>query len=206
MPVDGPHAFRHAIWLHGPFDATATARRGIERSQPLLAVAVAPEAAAVRPPLAIVSETVLLNSLKPSRDGKAVIVRLWNSSGQPGRAVVRPARDDLGPIARSSPFEESGPAADGPLDQQVTLVGRDEAALPLLPPWQPPAFEFPVPDMRRPPTPLSPPVMPPSGEWGDLLPEAGYTYVGCTGTPPGRPPEGHASRRTRRNGDTQCLT
>jgi len=36
--------------------------------------------------------------------------------GQPGRAVVRPARDDLGPIARSSLFEESGPAADGPLE------------------------------------------------------------------------------------------
>ncbi len=43
-------------------------------------------------------------------------MRLWNSSDQPGRAVVRPARDDLGPIARSSPIEESGPAANGPLE------------------------------------------------------------------------------------------
>jgi hypothetical protein len=77
-------------------------------------------------------------------------------------------------------------ASEGPLDQQVTLVGRDEAALPLLPPWQPPAFDFPDPDMRRPLTPFSPLVMPPSGDWGELLPEAGYTYVGCAGTPPGR--------------------
>jgi len=46
----------------------------------------------------------------------SLIVRLWNSSDQPGRAVVRPARDDLGPIARSSPIEESGPAANGPLE------------------------------------------------------------------------------------------
>ncbi len=76
--------------------------------------------------------------------------------------------------------------ADGPLDQQFTLVGRDEAALSLPAPWQPPAFAFPDPDMRRMETPLAPPVMPPAGEWGDLLPEAGYTYVGCAGTPPGR--------------------
>jgi hypothetical protein len=83
-------------------------------------------------------------------------------------------------------FAAGAAAADGPLDQQIILVGRDEAALPLPDPWQPPAFAFPEPDMARPETPLAPLAAPPVGEWADLLPEAGYTYVGCAGTPPER--------------------
>jgi hypothetical protein len=80
----------------------------------------------------------------------------------------------------------SAAAADGPLDQQIILLGRDEAALPLPEPWHPPGFAFPEPDMKRPETPFSPLAAPPLGEWADLLPEAGYTYVGCAGAPPGR--------------------
>jgi hypothetical protein len=76
--------------------------------------------------------------------------------------------------------------AAGPLDQQITIIGRDEAALPLPSPWEPDPYAFPPPDMRRPVSPLSPPFMPPLGDWAGFLPQAGYTYVGCAGAPPHR--------------------
>lgn len=74
----------------------------------------------------------------------------------------------------------------GPLDQHITIVGRDEAALPLPSPWEPETYAFPPPDMRRPVSPLAPPFMPPLGDWAGFLPQAGYTYVGCAGAPPHR--------------------
>ncbi len=73
-------------------------------------------------------------------------------------------------------------AADGPLDQRIIVVGRDDAALPLPEPWHPPVFAFPEPDLTRPETPDAP-VLAAAGGWADLLPEAGYTYVGCAGAP-----------------------
>ena len=91
---------------------------------------------------------------------------------------------------------EDGGAPGGSLDQQIILVGRDEVSLPLPAPWQPAPFAFPLPDMQRPETPLAPPVAPPSGEWADLLPEAGYTYVGCAGNAPPAP----------QKGEPHCLT
>jgi hypothetical protein len=78
-------------------------------------------------------------------------------------------------------------AASSPIDQDITLVGRDEAALPLPAPWEPIPFAFPALDMQRPVAPLSPPVPPPSGDWRDFARQAGYTYVGCAGAPPGHP-------------------
>lgn len=78
------------------------------------------------------------------------------------------------------------PQAAGPLDQQITIIGRDEAALPLPSPWEPVPYAFPPPDMLRPVSPLSPPFMPPLGDWAGFLPQAGYTYVGCAGAPPHR--------------------
>jgi hypothetical protein len=89
-------------------------------------------------------------------------------------------------------------AAPSPIDQDITLVGRDEAALPLPAPWEPVPFAFPALDMQRPIAPLSPPVPPPSGDWRDFARQAGYTYVGCAGTPAGAP---HP-----RNGEPQCST
>jgi hypothetical protein len=90
------------------------------------------------------------------------------------------AEDGAVPGAGSTPAAAQ-PAPAGPLDQQIILVGRDEAALPLPEPWQPLPFAFPLPDMQRPDRPLPPLVAPPAGVWADLLPEAGYTYVGRAG-------------------------
>jgi hypothetical protein len=98
--------------------------------------------------------------------------------------------------AASSGNTES-PAASS-IDQDITLVGRDEAGLALPGPWEPAPFAFPILDLQRPATPLAPPILPASGDWGDFARQAGYTYIGCTGAPAGAP---HP-----RNGDSQCST
>ncbi len=100
--------------------------------------------------------------------------------------------------AAAASGQASASAAPNPIDQDITLVGRDEAALPLPAPWQPAPYEFPALDLQRPIAPLSPPVAPPSGDWRDFTRQEGYTYVGCAGGPAGAP---HPQ-----NGDSQCLT
>jgi len=89
-----------------------------------------------------------------------------------------------------------GPADPRPRglpDQQITVVGRDDAALALPLPWQPAPHAFPLPDMQRLETPLSQPFQPLLGDWAGFLPEAGYTYIGCAGAPPGHPPRGECA-------------
>jgi hypothetical protein len=100
--------------------------------------------------------------------------------------------------AAASAQDATGGQASASIDQDITLVGRDEAELGLPGPWEPAPFAFPILDLQRPATPLAPPILPPSGDWGDFAQQAGYTYVGCAGAPAGAP---HP-----RNGDSQCST
>ncbi|MBE3097511.1 MAG: glycosyl hydrolase, partial [Planctomycetes bacterium] len=85
---DGPTTFRYALRPHGAFDAAAAQRFGIEQSQPL----VAAPAAAGEPPAAPLRRVepagVLVTAFKPSRDGKAWIVRLFNTCDQPQTAAL----------------------------------------------------------------------------------------------------------------------
>jgi len=100
--------------------------------------------------------------------------------------------------AAASAQDATGGQASASIDQDITLVGRDEAELGLPGPWEPAPFAFPILDQQRPATPLAPPILPPSGDWGDFAQQAGYTYVGCAGAPAGAP---HP-----RNGDSLCST
>ena len=51
------------------------------------------------------------------------------------------------------------------LDQEITLVGRDQAALSPLPPVSFASADFPELDLRRPPSAVLAPVAPPAGDW-----------------------------------------
>jgi len=78
---EGPTTFRYSLCPHGPLDLAAAQRFGIERCQPLIAAA----AGGAKPPATpfrVRPGGVLLSALKPSRDGKAWIVRLFNASGK----------------------------------------------------------------------------------------------------------------------------
>ena len=70
--------FRYAVLPHGQYDAAAAQRFGIESSQPLVAVSARGPAPGGQPFLTLDTAEVLVASIKPSEDGGAWIVRLFN--------------------------------------------------------------------------------------------------------------------------------
>ncbi len=83
---EGPTTFRYSIKPHRRFDSSRAARFGIERSQPLITVAVDKNTAVQGSILWVKPAGVIVTAFKPSEDGKARIVRLFNASGQPKKA------------------------------------------------------------------------------------------------------------------------
>lgn len=112
----GPAEFRYVLWPHGPLDQAAAIRFGIEASQPLCAVPVDGHAPKVGSLFSVEPVEVLATSVKPSDDGQALVVRLWNAGTAPVQArivwqAVQPRR-----VLRSSPAEEAGPPIQGPME------------------------------------------------------------------------------------------
>ena len=84
----GPVTFRYALRLHHGEDLSAAHRFAIGLSQPLL-VCVSPQRPLLSASLLRTEPAeVLVLGLKPSRDGKAWIVRLFESSGSPRNASL----------------------------------------------------------------------------------------------------------------------
>ena len=85
----GVKTFRYSIEPHRQCDLGRAAKFGVERSQPLLVVPVDPESPVQGSLLAVRPEGVMVTAWKPSRDGQAWIVRLFNASGQTQKARLR---------------------------------------------------------------------------------------------------------------------
>jgi len=113
---EGVVVFRYSIMPHKQFDVAAAARFGVERSQPLMVVPVEADAPPVRPLLRVEPESVMVTSLKPSEDGKAWIVRLFNAGDAAARATLSWTAPGPASVSISSPFEEVGPKLSGPID------------------------------------------------------------------------------------------
>ena len=81
----GNAEFCYSIRPHiGPYDQTRAARFGIERSRPLIAIPARADGPAALPSLfAIDAPGVIATSVKPSRDGRAMMIRLFAISGKP---------------------------------------------------------------------------------------------------------------------------
>jgi len=80
---EGPTVFRYAVRPHaGGYDAVAATRFGIEQSQPLLVVPACRNTPVAASRLTVDSPKVIVSTLKPSRDGRAVIVRLFGLGEQ----------------------------------------------------------------------------------------------------------------------------
>lgn len=80
---EGPTVFRYSIAPHGKFSSDEAARFGTSLTQPLIAIAVQGAPPYGEPPVRVDSSGVLVTALKPSDDGKALIVRLFGASGKP---------------------------------------------------------------------------------------------------------------------------
>ncbi len=113
---EGKTAFRYSIWPHGRFDASASSRFALERSQPLVAVPADPEDPPRGSLLGVEPESVLVSSLKPSEDGQALLVRLFNPMEKPVRVVLKWSPPAPERISVSSPHEEVGSPVEDPID------------------------------------------------------------------------------------------
>jgi alpha-mannosidase len=115
---EGPTTFRYSIRPHGKYDPVAAQRFGIERSQPLIVVPVDPDAPKVASRLQVEPDEVMVTSLKPSRDGKALMVRLFNPTER-DRAVRLNWSDPVPMLMTvSSPAEKPG----GPISEPVIVA------------------------------------------------------------------------------------
>jgi len=117
----GRATIRYAVRPHGRFDAAAAKRFGIERSQPLIPAPLGKgRAPASEAPVRVAPADVIISRLRPSEDGQALLVRLFNASQQVQRPVL------TCPAAPGGRFRLSGPRGEP----------RSIAARPLeIPPW-----------------------------------------------------------------------
>jgi len=109
---EGKVTFRYAIKPHHRFDPGAATRFGTEVSQPLVAVAVDPDQPMFRSRLQVTPEGVVVTALRPVKQGRVLLVRLFNATGRPENvqlswtepAPIRAERCDLSgvPIAEAT--------------------------------------------------------------------------------------------------------
>jgi len=112
---DGPTVFRYSLRPHKALALEEAARFGIGQSQPLVAAPAAGEAV-TRPRPRVEPAGVIAATLKPSDDGKALIVRLFGASGKAEKATL--AWSDPAPkaVSVSDISEKPGAAVTGPVD------------------------------------------------------------------------------------------
>jgi alpha-mannosidase len=82
---EGPTWFRYAIQPHGAYDPASAMRFGVDSTEPLI-VKSATDAAPLASRLTIEPASVIATAFKPSDDGKALILRLYNPTRQPATA------------------------------------------------------------------------------------------------------------------------
>jgi alpha-mannosidase len=73
--------FHYSLFPHNGFDETFAIRKGMERNQPLI-VAPAVTDTVVEPLFTIGNQHIILSTMKPSEDGKGIMLRLYNASDQ----------------------------------------------------------------------------------------------------------------------------
>ncbi|SDE91369.1 glycosyl hydrolase-related protein [Terriglobus roseus] len=109
----GPVTFRYALRPHRGNSSSETERFATGLTQPLIAAPASGSASASEPMLHVSPQEVLVQSLKPSDDGKAWIVRLFCSSGEKQQATLTWAdRAHAGKTWISNLSEETVQAVD----------------------------------------------------------------------------------------------
>ena len=127
----GDFAFRFAITSRGKADQVASARFGWDASNPLVAVAVRPNpqgplAAGAGSLISVAEPNVLVVGTRQAKDGRGLLLRLWELAGKATTAHVR-----LGPLSIQSATscnlveEPQGPLAvrDGAIEVPIRGSG-----------------------------------------------------------------------------------
>jgi alpha-mannosidase len=108
---DGPTRFRYSLAPHRRFDQAASARFGIERGQPMVVVPVKPDSPAIGSRLRVEPTSVILASMRPTDDGQALLLRLFNASDGPQKATLHWSDPAPPRVTHSSPRQEAGDPA-----------------------------------------------------------------------------------------------
>ena len=86
---EGPPTFRYSIRPHGKYRGFEASRFGIAQSQPLIVATAGQNVPEQEPLLSVQPDSVIVATLKPSEDGKAQIVRLFNTGADPERVHLK---------------------------------------------------------------------------------------------------------------------
>jgi hypothetical protein len=119
---EGPTTFRYSIRPHKRFDSAEAARFGAERSQPLIVVPVERQTPAPRSVMSVEPASVIVTAFKPSEDGKAWIVRLFNASGRPEKVSLTWGRQAGKAVWLSNLAEERVSKVTGPIEMAACEI------------------------------------------------------------------------------------
>ena len=95
---EGPTTFYYSIKPHGSFDPGKAAKFGLEQSQPLIAVPVDTKTPIPDSIIKVDPAGIVVTAFKPSSDGKAQIVRLFNAGVKSEKVNItwaKPAPDTI---------------------------------------------------------------------------------------------------------------
>jgi len=113
---EGPTTFRYSIMPHGKFDSGKASKFAIEQSQSLIVVPVDKKTPNRNSVLTVDSSNVIVTAFKPSEDGKAWVVRLFNTADRPEKAKLIWARPAPKTVWLSNLAEEQVAKITGPVE------------------------------------------------------------------------------------------
>jgi hypothetical protein len=113
---EGPVTLRYAVSPHLGSDPAVAKKLALEASTPLVVVAADPAAPAPRFPLTIGPGSLVATSLKPTADGRAWVLRLYNASDRPEALRISGKAADRGRVFLSDVDGAQGPRLSGPLE------------------------------------------------------------------------------------------
>lgn len=128
---EGDISFRYTLQPHAAYSDASAKKLGMEQTTPLLVIPVSKSADVPESPFTLSgSNEVIMSSFKPSADGKAWMIRLFNSSDNANQVQlnwgeIKPTRTVL-----SSPLEEAGDPTDTSFDMVPWEILTIRAELP----------------------------------------------------------------------------
>ena len=102
---EGAHEFRYSLKPHPAFDESQAERFAVGIAQPLIALPVRREVPRAQLPFELEARQTVVTLLEPSRDGQALLVRLYNPGERSDRVAFRWRDDRQGTLYRSDPWE-----------------------------------------------------------------------------------------------------
>jgi alpha-mannosidase len=116
---DGPVRFRFVLRPHRRFDPAEASRFAVGFSQPLIPRRARGASPKSEPLLRVEPADVLVTAVKPSDDGKALIVRLFGASGKPTNAKIM----WLGVNPRTVSVSDTSERAITPVSGPIEIAG-----------------------------------------------------------------------------------